>query len=120
MKEILWAYSGIGIPIILVIQIPTTKGFRTHAITVCGHKISSKTEDDDNNKELKFSSDKISKFYAHDDQWGPFTRIKFIGENEIETTWSENDRLKRSSYVSSAIVSIYPKIRISYEDVKAL
>jgi hypothetical protein len=119
LKKILNAYSPIGIPIILVIRVPNGGDHGLHAITVSGFKqnapqsIPPKTE-------ISWLSDNIEKFYAHDDQWGPFSRVEFLNEIELKTPWTVFDPDKQSTFVSNIVVPIYPKIRISYEDIQVI
>jgi len=119
LKKILNAYSPIGIPIILVIRVPNGGDHGLHAITVSGFKqnaprpISPQTQ-------ISWLSENIEKFYAHDDQWGPFARVEFINEIELRTPWTVFDPKQQPTLVSNIIVSIYPKIRISYEDIEVI
>jgi hypothetical protein len=119
LKKILNAYSAIGIPIILVIYVPNGGQHGLHAITVSGFKMK-KPAHINPSDETSWISDNIETFYAHDDQWGPFARIKFIGDAEIETPWTVFDEQKRNTLVSSIVVPLYPKIRISFEDIEII
>ena len=119
LKKILSAYSPIGIPIILVVYVPNGDSYDLHAITVSGFKqkppisIAPKTE-------ITWLADNIEKFYAHDDQWGPFVRIDFTNDAEIYTPWTDSHPDKLSTYTTNIVVPVYPKIRISYEDIEAI
>lgn len=119
LKQIIRAYSGLGIPIILVVQVPTVNGYRAHAITVLGFKQAFPPVGSEPG-EIAWVADTIERIYAHDDQWGPFTRIKFLEDGGIETNWTEDHKQNDPTFVVSAVVSLFPKVRISYEDVKAL
>ncbi len=117
LKKILNAYSPIGIPIILIINVPNGSNYGLHAITISGFKqnapvaISPKAE-------ISWLSDNIEKFYAHDDQWGPFARINFDANTSLKTPWTEFHVSKNPTYVTNIVVPLYPKIRISYEDIE--
>ena len=117
LKKILNAYSPIGIPIILIINVPTNGTYGLHAITISGFKqnepvaITPKPE-------ISWLSDNIEKFYAHDDQWGPFARINFNGDFELITPWTEFHPTNNPTFVTNIVVPVYPKIRISYEDIE--
>ncbi|MBN8857008.1 MAG: hypothetical protein J0H29_01395 [Sphingobacteriales bacterium] len=158
LKEIVRAYSPVGIPIILIIKISDYKDL--HAITLVGHRHNGPflAEDD---SPLISMADNIDRLYAHDDQWGPFVRITFAGNECIITPWNEelgmkeitneneqcnkeevnanndNDGVSIQSTteieqqfieqdtsipvtvnVTDVILSLYPKIRISYLDIK--
>lgn len=119
LKKILNAYSPIGIPLILVVSVPNGENYGLHAITVSGFRQKAPTHIPPK-PEISWMANNIDKFYAHDDQWGPFARVKFKGSNELETTWTLFDGQKRSSYVTNIVVPIYPKIRISYEDIEVI
>jgi len=118
VKKIVNAYSGIGIPIILVVNLSDQETHGLHAVTVCGfHKEPPKAVEVDT--EMSFMSDNITKLYAHDDQWGPFARIEFTDEGII-TPWNEQELSACEVQFDSIIVAVYPKIRISYEDIDKL
>lgn len=119
LKKILNAYSPIGIPIILVINVPNGNTYGLHAITISGFKKKS-PEIIAPNPNISWLSDNIEKFYAHDDQWGPFARIDFLGDVGLNTPWTEYHPAKNPTYTTNIIVPVYPKIRISYEDIESI
>lgn len=119
LKKILNVYSAIGIPLILVIRVPNGNQHGLHAITVSGYHQSSPRFIAPK-EEVSWLASNIDKFYAHDDQWGAFARISFNGDFEINTPWSDISLLKEPSQVLNVIVPIYPKIRISYENIEAI
>ncbi|THU40778.1 hypothetical protein FAM09_01310 [Niastella caeni] len=119
LKKILNAYSPIGIPIILVIKVPNGGDHGLHAITVSGFKQSA-PKPIPPQTQISWLSDSIEKFYAHDDQWGPFARVEFKNEIELKTPWTVFDPNQKSTLISNIVVSIYPKIRISYEDIEVI
>jgi len=67
-------------------------------------------------------SDNIDRIYVHDDQWGPFARVNLYNEADLETPWTENDTVipKRPTLVTNIVVPVYPKIRISYQDLEVI
>lgn len=117
LKELLHAYSPIGTPIILIIGIPMGGPHAYHAITVSGfnaNKILPVAPD----IEMSLVSANINKFYAHDDQFGPFCRIEFDSSNNtILTPWPSSGT---NPFVTNAVIPVNPKIRITYEDIKVL
>jgi len=119
LKKIINAYSPIGIPIILIIRVPTDTIHGWHAITVSGFKqkapqlIPSKPE-------ISWLADNIEKIYAHDDQWGPFARITLNNVAELETPWTIFHPQRNPTYVANIVVPLYPKIRISYENIESI
>ncbi len=119
LRKILNAYSAIGIPIILVIKVPIGANYGAHAITVSGFK-QKKLEPSQPKNDITWYSENIEKIYAHDDQWGPFARITFLNEKEIENHWTKSDAKTRPTLVQNIIVPVFPKIRISYENIEAI
>ncbi|WP_156140584.1 hypothetical protein [Sporocytophaga myxococcoides] len=134
LQKILNAYSSIGTPIILVIQVPS--GFKDdkepknrldnvryglHAVTVSGFK---KKALSNLNKDEKTSSvyKLIEKVYYHDDQWGPFARAEFSGIFDLDTSWTKfhESGIKPPTYVESIIIPVFSKIRISYDDIEPI
>lgn len=117
LKKIINAYEHIGIPIILGIKVPVENEFGYHAITVSGHKI----HDDAYVSQSRFISDRIEKIYVHDDQFGPFAWARFL-DNEIglESPWTSVNENNWPTYVVHIIIPLYPKIRISYENIEVI
>ena len=119
MKKILNAYSPIGIPLIFVINVPNNGGYGLHAIAVSGFKQSA-PKSISPTTDVSWLASNIEKFYAHDDQWGPFARIDFLSDCEIETPWTIFNPGKQPTYVTHIVIPIYPKVRISYEDIEVI
>ncbi|WP_159076452.1 hypothetical protein [Flagellimonas amoyensis] len=119
IRKILNAYSSLGIPIILVIKVPFGENYGAHAIAVSGFKFI-KPQITAPKDEITWHSDNIEKIYAHDDQWGPFARLTFLNDGELENHWTKNDPKKRPTLVQYIIVPVFPKVRISYEDIEAI
>ena len=141
LKELVRAYSPIAIPIILIIHVPHSisgTNEALHALTLQGHRFN-EAGDPTNPDAFDLMSKNIERLYAHDDQFGPFVRIKFEEEDTIKTPWSEQNVAQESEpekiegdfvaedtslpavvYVTDVIISLYPKIRISYFDIKEL
>lgn len=85
-KRLVYAYSTLGVPVILVVKVPSDGEFYGHAVTICGHRIGkfnfSKTKISSNNFVSK--ADFISQVYYHDDQWGPFVTATFPKDEDDE------------------------------------
>lgn len=90
-----------------------------HAITVSGFK-SIVPQPILPQASTSFMSDNIDRIYVHDDQWGPFARVNLLNDHELETPWTENDSQKRPTVVTNIVVPVYPKIRISYQDLEVI
>jgi hypothetical protein len=119
LKKIIAAYAPIGIPIILVVKVPTDGQHGLHAITISGFK-SDPIQAVLPQTEAVFLSENIDRVYAHDDQWGPFARVNLVGDYELKTPWTDADPKKTPTLVTHIIVPVYPKIRIAYEDIEAV
>ncbi|MFY0602599.1 MAG: hypothetical protein JXQ93_01520 [Flavobacteriaceae bacterium] len=119
IKKILNAYSPIGIPIILVVQVPSGNGYGLHAVTVSGY-LQKEPELKPPSIDITWYAEDIEKVYVHDDQWGPFARVNFNNDYELETHWTINDSTNRPTFVKNIVVPVYPKIRISYESIESI
>jgi len=94
-----------------------------HAVTICGHHIDlnyfekrAKTP----KVGILWQSSAIHKLYVHDDQWGPYARFHFVGNDEIDTPWSFHLRSKSKGITVALIIPVYPIIRISYDDIEPI
>lgn len=119
LKRIVNAYSSIGVPLILVIQVPSGGQHGLHAITVVGHTCV-EPQPIEPTEAISWMSESINKLYAHDDQWGPFARIELENEAELHSPWTHFDGLNVPTYLKNIVVPVYPKIRISYQDIEAM
>lgn len=119
LKKILNAYSSIGIPIILVISVPNGEVHGLHAIVISGFKQKAPMHIIPQN-DISFLSENIEKIYAHDDQWGPFVRIGFENKIDLLTPWTDVHPNKLPTRLINIVVPVYPKIRISYEDIEVI
>ncbi len=116
LKSFIYSYLKAGIPILLGIEIEN-KGL--HLITLTGYREPNSVPKPDG--DISILASETIKFYAHDDQIGPFSRLEFSGDSNfpILTAWPiKNDFInRRKAKVKSVIVPVHPKIRISYEDI---
>lgn len=118
-KKILNAYSAIGIPIILVISVPDGEQYGLHAISVLGYK-QKPAEPVAPEPRIRWLAENIDRIYAHDDQWGPFVKVGFEKNIDLITPWTEHHADHLPTKVTNIIVPVYPKVRISYEDIEAI
>ncbi|MBN8686143.1 MAG: hypothetical protein J0M10_03960 [Chitinophagales bacterium] len=117
-KKVLHAYAPLGIPIILVVKVPYSGGYDLHAITVSGYKRDTIQAKDLSDK-TSWVAENINRFYAHDDQYGPFAKVDFVGEG-LSTQWSKDHKDNLPTWVTKIIVPVFPKVRISYPDIEAM
>jgi hypothetical protein len=111
-KRFVYAYNKSGIPVLLFIDV---KGNGYHLITVVGY--SEKDEEPELTEEITLKADRITTFYAHDDQVGPFARIFLTNSTALETAWKDSDGNNIQGTIYAIFVPVYPKIRISYDEV---
>jgi hypothetical protein len=122
--RVISAYSHIGIPVILVMQVPNEQGcFDGHAVAVCGHfQEKSSPIKSDNPHHIVCRADFISKIYYHDDQCGPYVRGVFPSDIEEETVnvdiykkidESNNDNFDFSKIKEKFIDSTWTAIEIA-------
>jgi hypothetical protein len=122
IKKMVNAYHPIGIPIILGIKVPiTTNGIHSygyHAIAVLGHKVLQ--SDNPICQNDPWIANRLSKIYLHDDQFGPFASVKFLEDHGLKTPWTDEHVEHWPTQVISMVIPVYPKIRISYEDIETI
>lgn len=119
VRKFLNAYSPLGIPIILVVEVPDRNEFGLHAITISGFR-QSPPKAIDLKTSTSFLAENIDRIYAHDDQWGPFVRVDLKGELELKTMWTEFHKDNWATRVKNIIIPLYPKVRIAYEDIETI
>lgn len=119
LKKYLNAHSTLGIPVILVIEVPYGMNFGLHAITVTGFK-AAPLEPIQPAIGTTWFADNIDKIYAHDDQFGPFVRIELFGDMELDSPWTDKHDKRWATRVTDIIIPVFPKVRISYEDVESI
>ena len=111
-KRLVYAYNKAGLPVLLFLKFSDGNG---HLITINGY--SDVAVKRDRTEAITLVADDIEKFYAHDDQVGPFARMKFLDSEEIETSWWDANGETVKGKIYSVIIPVYPKIRIKFQDV---
>jgi hypothetical protein len=126
IREYVYAYSNIRLPIILGVEVPEGGIMYGHAVAICGHSTKKKKTNelrfsfgkDSDSSPLKLKAMEISKLFVHDDQWGPFARVDFVGKRFLKTPWTKHTDEKKNSRPIVLVVSVFQKIRISYNDIR--
>jgi len=122
IKKMVNAHYRIGIPIILGFAPYKNAMHQLHAVTICGHNVDEALAPPKNKKMeegISWEASAINKLYVHDDQWGPYARFYFDGNDEIDTPpWSFHLKSKSKGITVALIIPVYPKIRISYDDIE--
>lgn len=122
IKKIVNAHHRLGVPIILGFAPYKSSMQELHAVTICGHS----TEENHPSEEkhpvvgIAWEAAAITKLYVHDDQWGPYSRIHFEGNDEIDTPWSFHLKTESKGISVALIIPVFPKIRISYDDIEPI
>lgn len=112
-KRIVYAYNRAGLPILLFLNFGEDGG---HLVTINGYSDIGSIKKEAT-KEISLIADNIIKFYAHDDQVGPFARLEFPGNENISTSWKDDKGNNITAKIHSIIIPVYRKIRIKYQDV---
>lgn len=129
IKEHLYAYSKIGLPVILGLKVPENKVYYNHAIAVAGTAIDESkdfelidyTKDSSSFGTVQFyhRAQRINKLYCHDDQFGPFAAVSIDDKKGmLKTPWSQGVDSIYLSKPNLIIVSVFEKIRIPYLDIR--
>jgi hypothetical protein len=128
LVSLIYGYLSMGLPVILAVRI---EGRGVHAVTITGYSI---VDTQVNSQEVAGKSEcapmvglRVDKFYAHDDQIGPFARLNVkpsanVGNNvypiTFDGTWQDAQSKKYLAiYPLVVIVPVYHKIRLTFLDV---
>ncbi len=134
LRNIINCYALLGLPMIAVVK-PYKDAKALHSMAINGFKKSigkttaTSLKKDPSGKEIiEYGYQFIETIYAHDDQWGPYTRININKINskaqkiEISTIWTDpkftGDKENEQTRVVSLIVPIYHKVRVDYKDFR--
>jgi hypothetical protein len=123
LLPLLYGYMRFGLPVILGIDIEKRD---LHAITLAGYSIGKKRRYSSKQTAglIPFKADWIEKFYAHDDQIVPFTRIwvkrspRKGGGIIFDGSWEDEKGSLLDLTPVVVIIPIYHKIRVNFIDVQ--
>jgi hypothetical protein len=129
LVSVLYAYLRMGLPVILGVLV---EGRGLHAITLIGYSLRerpiNKSEIPANKQFIPMLGLRIDKLYGHDDQVGPFSRLKVVTASSVKGTtipghfegsWTDNSSGQiLSLHPRVAIVPVYHKIRLTFPDVQ--
>ena len=120
LRRIVYAYNRIGIPILLGYKLKDSGAY--HLITLIGYRMLDQTElkdkivSNESQTDLKLVADNVKRFYAHNDQIGPYVKVNMKGEGyDLEVC--NIDEEFREATTDSVIIPIIENIRISYENI---
>ncbi len=118
---LMYSYLSLGLPVLLVVNIPGT-GF--HALTVNGYSLRANIQTASEGWDVSKSyppmiGRRIDEFYAHDDQVGPFSRLKIDSATASDPIVRLTESGWNQSLIPKAIiVPVYHKIRIGFREVR--
>lgn len=118
-----YAYLKSGIPLLLGMDVE--KNRRSHLITLTGYRFGKRTPIVKLHGKLKLDmlSDNIVKFYAHDDQLGPFTRLEVIEDparkQHFRTSYwkAKNDTKYLKADPVTLLVPLKPSIKVFFDNI---
>lgn len=113
-KGLIHAYLRMGLPVLLFIQLEDLGG---HLVTITGYREAEAVPLRSIN--ISLVSDRIERFYVHDDQIGPFARVGFTHDGRLETAWPNGTNWHncKKAVLDAVSVPLIPDIRIEYEQV---
>ena len=131
LPSLLYGHLKGGLPVLLGVKI---EEIGLHAVALAGYDVMDKAvlgkEVYGNNKCLPMIGLRIEKFYAHDDQIGPFARMyvqpgtkvnDFEFPVEFKGAWLDKDKVTPLRMLPIvAVVPVYNKIRVKFLDVHDL
>lgn len=144
-----YAYLRAGIPTLLVVNLVDTKDKRkmprnvwrsmgSHAVALTGYHLSDQPPQPYGSTSISFRATRIDKFYAHDDQVGPFSRMVLSPPGQthlwkprrgseqttyyhLETSWYGDSEEIGSVHAipETLVVPLYPKMRVTFREALA-
>jgi hypothetical protein len=136
LKSTLYAYLKGSIPLIMGINLYDVTGKKVgfmgkHAVAITGYNLGLSEAEPFPNTGFLLRASRIDKIYVHDDQVGPFARMKFDGKkvvldqgkeaSTISTSWrGDNGKGAVGSARAVAecvLIPIYHKLRITFETI---
>ena len=115
IKALIYSYLRAELPVLLGVK-SASNPINKHLITITGYK--ERILEYNPTDRISLKANQIEQFYAHDDQTGPFSRISFINENQIQT--EQIDKTSNEKYkatIVSITIPVHPEIRITFEDI---
>lgn len=132
LKKIVYAYAPLKIPLIFLIEVPDKNGDEVgHAVAICGHNFEPWSYLEQHTLErlqykkyphdrMIFNADRVTKLYAHDDQWGPFSRFELTDGHIMESSWTRYTDNIGVTKARAVMACIYPKLRVSYDWIEKI
>ena len=124
LNSLIYSYLCAKIPVVLGYELNKKELY--HAVTICGYKledkICSKPEVKNPLLDINLIGKRISEFYCHDDNLGPFSTLKCSENGSINPRFFKrgiNGEAYREDkcYPIVVIVPVYHKIRLRFCDI---
>jgi hypothetical protein len=130
INSLIYSYVSADIPVVLGYRI-YGKPLR-HAVTVCGYRLeerpSNNSETNDPDLDINLIGRRISELYVHDDNLGPFSRLRCIDAGSIGQSSkinprifvreTDDDRNEGLTCIPEVVLTpIYHKIRLRFNDI---
>ncbi|MBI5368791.1 MAG: hypothetical protein HZA54_17275 [Planctomycetes bacterium] len=129
LRSTLYAYLRGQIPVLLAVNLmdfsdpKAPKPIDRHAVAVTGYSLGAAAPACFAGTDLRLTADRIDKFYAHDDQVGPFARMEFPPSSEAAKGaylgTSLRGRTGQAGTVRAIpehlVIPLYHKIRLPFE-----
>jgi hypothetical protein len=124
--SLMYGYLRFGLPILLLVNVDEKDG---HALTLNGYSLRTEPQHSSEHplsaavpipRFPRLPGLYIDEFYAHDDQFGPFSRLKVDTTNSTHKSailtgcWLRSNGEARILRPTQIIVPVYPKIRLTY------
>jgi len=136
LRNYIYSYLTYGIPIILVIDLyDINNGAEEknsyegrHAVVITGYRLQTGVAKSHSYGNLRLVSSNMTKFYVHDDQIGPFAKMKLYakkikiknGDKETVETTALDTEWKFRAVPIIILIPLYHKIRIPLENILAI
>ncbi len=121
MKSSIYAYLRGRIPVILIMELIDPKNPKDpvgcHAVTVSGYDLGISGVAPFQTEGTRLRALRMDKIYAHDDQIGPFARMKFLKDAFLSTSWLTDKGDSLDARASLMLVPLYHKIRIPLQTI---
>jgi hypothetical protein len=120
LASLIYSYLRLGLPVLAVVSIPDVG---LHAITLTGYSLRNDQQLSSEAGSVstivpKLIGTRIDEFYGHDDQKGPFRRVRLKSPTAPDSVLAFSDTGWSADLKPEAIiVPVYPKIRTGFRDV---
>jgi hypothetical protein len=120
LVRLLYGYMSLGLPIIFGLNI---EKLGEHSVALVGYSLNTKetSRKENHSENIQFRADRIDKFYAHNDQIVPFSRMSIMPEKNGIVQFDSTYRGKNGEHLLMnprvVIIPIYQKIRVTFIDV---